>query len=122
MDETTDDVDLADAIEALRDALVKAMWDGENSRVRFRMAPIDLTVHVGVTRAGKGAAGIKWHILAVGGERSREIETMQTLRVRLTPVLFTEDGVELPQTEQLISGRADDESEAPHERPSQDPA
>ena len=59
MDETTDDVDLADAIEALRDALVKAMWDGENSRVRFRMAPIDLTVHVGGYTSRLRGSGLK---------------------------------------------------------------
>ena len=91
-DETGATVELADAIEALRDALVRAWWDGQKSRVRFRVEPVELTVHVGVTKTGKGAAGVKWHVLTLGGERSRETETTQTLKVRLAPVLFDDHG------------------------------
>lgn len=119
MEEITGGVDLADAIEALREALVQAMWDGENSRVRFHVDPVDLTVHVGVTRTGKGAAGVKWHILTIGGERSRELEAIQTLKVRLTPILFDETGREL--TEQLIIDRAGDESSGSEDQPSREP-
>ena len=79
------------------------MWDGKNSRVRFRVAPVDLTVQVGVTRTGTGSAGVKWHILSLGGERSRQSEATQTLRVRLAPVLFDENGIELAASDQLIS-------------------
>jgi hypothetical protein len=120
VNEITAGVDLADAIEALRAALVRAMWDGENSRVRFRVDPVDLTVHVGVTRTGKGAAGVKWHILTIGGERSRELEAIQTLKIRLAPVLFDETGREL--TEQLIIDRESNELPDPEDRPSREPA
>lgn len=58
MGEPTEKVDLADVIEALRDALVRAMRDGTQSRVRFRVEPVELTVHVGVTQTGTGAAGV----------------------------------------------------------------
>lgn len=115
-------VDLADAIRALREALVQAMWDGQNSTVRFHVDPVELTVHVGVTRAAKGAAGVKWHILTAGGERSRESEAIQTLKIRLTPVLFDETGQELATDEQLVLGRADDEPPGPQDRPLQEPA
>src|SRR6516225_1409958 len=57
-------VELSEAIEALRTALVAAWWDGQHQRVRFRVAPVDLTVQVGVTRVGKGVAGIRWHVLS----------------------------------------------------------
>ncbi len=43
MDKVSNGVDLADAIGALRDALVRAMWDSRSSRVRFRVEPVDLT-------------------------------------------------------------------------------
>ena len=122
MDETPDGVDLADAIAALREALVEAMWDGQSSRVRFRIEPVDLTVQVGVTRSGKGAAGVKWHILTVGGERSHQSELTQTLRLKLAPVLFDDTGNELPSAEQLIRDRVDTESPAPEDRPSREPA
>jgi hypothetical protein len=115
-------VELADAIEALRDALVRAWWDGRNSRARFRVEPIELTVQVGVTRTGKGAAGVKWHVLALGGERSHESGTTQTLKIRLAPVLFDENGNVLAKTEQLIAGREDEAAPVTHDRPSQERA
>jgi hypothetical protein len=89
-------VGLPEAIESLRTDLAAAWWDGKRRRVRFRVDPVELTVQVGVTRTGKGAAGVKWHVLTLGGERSREEATTQTLKLRLTPVLFDEQGNEMP--------------------------
>jgi hypothetical protein len=60
-------VGLPEAIEALRRDLAEAWWDGRNHRVRFRVEPVELTVQVGVTRETSGSAGIKWHILTLGG-------------------------------------------------------
>lgn len=105
-------VGLTEAIEALRDALVAAWWDGQRRRVRFKVEPVELTMQVGVTRAGKGSAGIRWHVLALGGERSREAVTTQTLKLRLAPVLFDEQGKVLAEAEQFISDRDDDRSSA----------
>ena len=101
-------VGLPEAIESLRADLAAAWWDGKQRRVRFRVEPVELTVHVGVTRTGKGAAGVKWHVLTLGGERSREEVTTQTLKLRLAPVLFDEQGNQMPQGEQFISDRDDD--------------
>jgi Trypsin-co-occurring domain 2 len=114
------EVDLADAIRALRDALIQAIWDGRHSRIRFQMDPVDLTVNVGVTRTGGGTAGVKWHILTVAGERSRRLESAQTLKLRLTPVLLDENG-DVALGEMLVADRADSESAA-MERPAPDPA
>jgi hypothetical protein len=97
-------VDLSDAIAALRRDLTAAWWDGRNKRVRFKVEPVELTVQVGVTRTGKGQAGVKWHILALGGERSHESTSSQTLRLRLAPVLYDEHGKRLDAGEQFISG------------------
>lgn len=96
-------VGLTEAIEALRAALVAAWWDGQRQQVRFKVEPVELTLQVGVTRTGKGAAGIRWHVLALGGERSKESVTTQTLKLRLAPVLFDDQGKVLAAAEQLIS-------------------
>jgi hypothetical protein len=96
-------VDLPDAIEALRRDLAAAWWDGRHHRVRFRVEPVELTVQVAVTRSGKGSAGVKWHVLTLGGERSRETATTQTLTLRLEPVLYDAQGRQLPEEDQLIS-------------------
>lgn len=113
-------VGLPEAIEALRAALIAAWWDGKKRRVRFKVAPVELTMQVGVTRTGKGAAGIKWHVLALGGERSREAVSTQTLKLQLAPVLFDEQGNVLAEAEQLISDSddliaADTNAEPSHE-------
>ena len=47
---------LSDAIAALRDDLAKAWSDGQNSHVRFKVEPVELTVQVGVTKSGEVSA------------------------------------------------------------------
>ena len=100
-------VGLAEAIESLRADLAAAWWDGQRSRVRVRVEQVELTVQAGVTKTGTGSAGVKWHVLTLGGQRSREVAATQTLKLQLAPVLFDDQGVELPAGEQLISGRDD---------------
>jgi Trypsin-co-occurring domain 2 len=114
-------VGLPEAIESLRADLAKAWWDGKKGRVRFRVEPVELTVQIGVTRTGTGSAGIKWHILTLGGQRSREAVTTQTLKLQLSPVLFDDSGNELPEAEQLISDRDDDDDEAVVRRSAHEP-
>ena len=97
---------LSDAIEALRDDLAKAWWDGQNNRVRFKVEPVELTVQFGVTKTGEGSAGIKWHILTLGGTRKNENATTQVLKLRLQPQFYDADGRRLPP---VISDRDDDE-------------
>jgi hypothetical protein len=102
-------VALPDAIESLRSALAAAWWDGKQRRVRFKVEPVELTMQVGLTQTGKGAAGIHWHVLALGTERSRETASTQTLKLRLTPVLFDAYGNALDDAEQFISDAGDPE-------------
>lgn len=119
---TDDDADpgwvgLTEAIEALRASLVAAWWDGQQRRVRFKVEPVELMMQVGLTRVGKGAAGIRWHVLTLGGERSREAVNTQTLRLRLAPVLFDEQGNVLAEAEQLISDRDDQTAAGSRDEP-----
>lgn len=111
MDEPQTSVELGAALVALRDAFVEAMWDSQNSRVRFRIDPVELTVQVTATRSTVGSAGVKWHVLHIGGEKHREAEATQTLKLRLMPVLFDAHGSQLPDSEQLISDRDDGEAD-----------
>ncbi|MFE5894906.1 trypco2 family protein [Streptomyces sp. NPDC056462] len=96
-------VDLAEAIEALRDSLERAWLSGRGRNIRFKPEPVELTVQVGVTRVGKGSAGVHWQVLTLGGERSRELSSVQTLRLQLTPVLHDPQRGRLEDGEQLIS-------------------
>lgn len=81
-------VGLAEAIEALRGDLLAAVDAGEGSLMRFRLAPVELSVQVAVTKAGNGK--IAWHVIGLGG--SYEAATTQTLTLRLEPLWRQEDG------------------------------
>jgi hypothetical protein len=101
MDEDAPDgwVDLSSAIAALRRDLAAAWWDGQDKRIRFKVEPVELTVQAGVTKTGKGQAGVKWHILTLGGEKSHENSVTQTLKLKLEPVFYNEQGKRLPSEE-----------------------
>lgn len=103
-DEQGADPELSDALIALRRSLLRAQSDGDDSRIKFHIDHVDLTMQVSVTRTVKGAGGIKWHVLSLSGERSREQEGVQTLSLRLTPVVLDEKGARLPNDAQFISG------------------
>jgi hypothetical protein len=87
-------VPLAEAIGALRNELLRAWWDRDRF-LRFKPAPIELTLQVAVTSAGKGTAGVKWWLIELGGEISRESVVTQTVKLTLEPKLFDEQGQEM---------------------------
>ena len=81
-------VGLAEAIEALREALTDAVGRGKDQNMQFRVQPIELTLQVVVTKDGNGKIG--WGALGVGG--SFESARTQTLTLKLQPVWKTPDG------------------------------
>jgi hypothetical protein len=102
-----DIVDLADAIEALRDALTTAMEKSKDKSMRFRVEPIELTLQAVVTKDANGRIG--WGALGVGG--SYEAAKTQTLTLRLRPVWRAEDGTLLEELEFTIAGEASAEQQ-----------
>jgi Trypsin-co-occurring domain 2 len=108
--ETETLVGLGAAIEALREELTAAAASGAHQRLWFRPTSIELTVQAAVTRTGKGNAGIKWWLVELGGERSTNSATTQTLKLVLEPLAFDATG---RPCELLITG-ADDP--APNDR------
>jgi len=94
-------VPLAAAIAALRDELARAWWDGQRQSLRFKPSPLELTLQVAVTSAGKASGAVKWWLIELGGEVSRQSVVTQTVKVNLEPVLFDEHGEPL---EFLIEG------------------
>jgi hypothetical protein len=98
-----DEVELATAIRALRSSLVSALHDGDTSKIRFHIEHVDLTMQVSVTKAHKGSAEVRWHVLGLGGERLREQAGVQTLNLRLSPIVFDDANRPLAADEQFIS-------------------
>jgi hypothetical protein len=83
-------VALSDAIAALRDELTQAWWDGQHRSVRFKPSPVELTLQVAVTTAGTGRTGVRWWLIELGGEVSRQSVATQTVKVTLEPKMFDE--------------------------------
>jgi hypothetical protein len=98
-------VGLADAIAALREELMTAMNEGKDAPMRFRLAPVQLTLQVAVTKEAGGKIG--WHVLGLGG--SYTSATTQILALALEPVWKQDDG---SYTRDFII--ADQGAQAPH--------
>jgi hypothetical protein len=80
------DLPLASVIEELRSELATAVMAGKNSDVRFVLGPIDLELEVAISHEAGGEAGLKIHVVTLGGKASRTSATTHTLRLNLTPV------------------------------------
>lgn len=72
-------IDIADAIEALREDLTVAMYKGRYQRMRFRLDPVVVELRAVVATGGEGKVG--WKVLEVGGARSREATHTVTLKL-----------------------------------------
>lgn len=81
-------VGLADAIAALRQELLAAMGEGKDAAMRFRLAPVELSMQVAVTKDAGGKIG--WHVLGLGASYSSA--TTQTLKLQLEPLWRNADG------------------------------
>jgi len=81
-------IGLAEAITGLREQLLAAISDGQGSPMRFRLAPVELTLRIAATKGGDGKVG--WSVLGVGGSYSSEMA--QTLVLRLEPMWHQDDG------------------------------
>ena len=81
-------VGLAEAIAALRKELLAAANEGANTAMRFKLAPVELSMQVAVTKDAGGKIG--WQVLGLGASYSSA--TTQTLALRLEPVWRNADG------------------------------
>ena len=78
---------LADAIEALRAELATAQNAGGQGGLRFGVNDIELTLNLVIVKGGHAGIG-----RGVGLGAKAESTAMQTLTLKLTPVLDTPDG------------------------------
>jgi hypothetical protein len=83
-------VGLAEAIASLRKELLAAIGEGSGAPMRFRLAPIDVSLQVATTKDHHGNVG--WKVLGLGAANSAA--TTQTLTLKLEPVWLEKDGSE----------------------------
>jgi hypothetical protein len=83
-------VPLSAAIAALRDELMAAWADGQHRSVRFKPSPVELTLQVAVTQDRQGGAKVRWWLIELGAEMSRQSVATQTVKLTLEPRFFEE--------------------------------
>jgi hypothetical protein len=79
-------MELSEAVEAVRSALMLGAARGAGQGVRFEVGEIrmDFTVELQRTSAGRG--GVKAWVVEAGGERSRAATRTHTVSMSLRPV------------------------------------
>jgi hypothetical protein len=87
MTESGSGLELAETIQQLREELGKAIHAGEGQPLRFKLDTIELELKLLVSREGKAKAGVKFWVVDAGVEGAAKREQMQTLKLKLTPVV-----------------------------------
>lgn len=78
-------VPISELIRVLRSELELALASAEGQELLFGLGPIEVELAVGVTRQGKGEAGVRLWALTVGGSTSVGSEQTQRVKLSLTP-------------------------------------
>jgi hypothetical protein len=79
-------IPLAKAIQDLRAELLKAVSEGQNKDLRFKLDPVELELSVGMTYKGGGNVGVKFWVLEIGAKGDVERAGSHKLKLKLTPV------------------------------------
>jgi Trypsin-co-occurring domain 2 len=89
-------LDLAVALEGLRQELEVAWEAGQGQRVRFRVSEVSLSVQA-VARKDREAGGkVRWWLVEAGGTATSATETTQTLVLSLSPSVYDDQGRPAP--------------------------
>jgi hypothetical protein len=93
------EIELADAVAAVRDELLEAAWRGVGQEVAFAVGPIELEFAVELRADAKAKAGFKAWVLA-SAEVEAGVGRASTHRVKVTLTPKRADGGDL-----LIAGK-----------------
>jgi len=80
-----DDIELADAVEAVRDGLLNAAVRGTGQNLAFEVGEISMEFTVELRRDAKGSGGVKAWVVNAGGEASRGSTRTHKVAFSLTP-------------------------------------
>jgi Trypsin-co-occurring domain 2 len=100
MTEPDSGLQLAETIQQLREELATAIHAGEGQPLKFKLDTVELELKLLVSREGKGKAGVKFWVVDAGVEGAAKREQVQTIKLKLTPVVVDPTG---GQHEPLVS-------------------
>jgi len=78
-------LDLADAIELLRDQLSVAQLRGEHSPLRFVLGEITVEFEVELVRSKNGGGALRFGVVEADARRERSTRSAQRVTLRLKP-------------------------------------
>lgn len=78
-------IELASVIRDLREELEQAVEAGEGQALRFELGPIELEVQVAVEHSGQDGGRVRFWVVELGRERTREATDTQRIKLVLTP-------------------------------------
>ncbi|MGV9302009.1 trypco2 family protein [Nonomuraea sp. NPDC004354] len=77
------EIQLADALKALRQELSRSIEESEGEAVRFRIEKINLEAQVAVTAGREGGVGVKIWLFSGDGKTSKQTVSTHTLTLEL---------------------------------------
>ncbi len=80
-------IELAEAIQQLREQLATAVIEGKDERLRFGLESVELELQVTATREGGGEAGLKLWIIDAKASGKVASESLQKVKLVLKPQL-----------------------------------
>ncbi|GAA0484778.1 trypco2 family protein [Streptomyces stramineus] len=80
-----DDIELADAVQAVRDGLISAAARGAGQEVVFDVGEIAMEFTVEIRKDAKGSGGVKAWVVSADAEASRGSTRTHTVSFTLTP-------------------------------------
>jgi hypothetical protein len=88
------EIELSDAISALRGQLTKALAEGEGEMIRLAAEKIELELQVAATKSADAKVEIKWWLIEAGGGGAAAKTATQTVKLTLVPKIQTAVGLE----------------------------
>jgi hypothetical protein len=85
VNEHVPDIELADAIEAVRQQLAAAAERGAGQRIQFEVGPVELEFGVELRRDGRLSGGVRAWVLSADAEASAGHTRAHRVTVTLTP-------------------------------------
>jgi len=83
--ESGTELELADAIAAVRGELKKARDEGSEEGLRFRLGPVDLELGLEVSTTSGGKGGVKVWVVSLEGSGARTRTATHRVKLQLFP-------------------------------------
>jgi len=79
-------IGLPEAIESLRNDLSRAMIEGRDEALKFKVSMVELEFNLAVTTAKSGSGGIRFWVLSADAKVSRADSSIHRIKLSMIPI------------------------------------